>query len=126
MIVRSKEDMRGTNVDVHTQKWSSLRLLTKADGVGYTMTDTTVRAGTDMTLWYKNHLESCYCIAGHGEIEDLATGEIHVLGPGSIYSLDKHDRHRVVAKTDMRLICTFTPALSGQETHDADGSYTLG
>ncbi|WP_317057898.1 ectoine synthase [Roseovarius rhodophyticola] len=26
-------------------------------------------------------------------------------------------------ETDLRFICIFTPALSGQETHDADGSY---
>ncbi|WP_418314333.1 ectoine synthase [Roseovarius nanhaiticus] len=25
----------------------------------------------------------------------------------------------------MRLLCVFTPALAGTETHDADGSYNL-
>jgi L-ectoine synthase len=39
--------------------------------------------------------------------------------------LDKHDRHELEAITDMRLVCVFTPALLGPETHDEDGSYPV-
>ena len=42
-----------------------------------------------------------------------------------MYCLDRHDRHRVVAYNDVRLICVFTPALEGTETHDETGAYRL-
>jgi L-ectoine synthase len=42
-----------------------------------------------------------------------------------MYALDAHDRHRVRARSRTRLVCVFTPALTGRETHDADGSYSL-
>jgi hypothetical protein len=77
-------------------------------------------------LEYKNHLEVNYCIEGEGEVVDFATGTIWPIRPGTMYALDKHDRHILRAtKGDLRLVCTFSPALSGRETHDADGSYRL-
>ncbi len=55
---------------------------------------------------------------------NVATGEVWPIRPGVMYALDKNDRHILRAlKGDLRLICTFSPALSGQETHDADGGY---
>jgi len=42
-----------------------------------------------------------------------------------MYVLDRHDAHIIRARTDLRLLCVFTPALAGSETHDKDGSYTL-
>jgi L-ectoine synthase len=36
--------------------------------------------------------------------------------------MNEHDRHRIRAKTRMRLIATFTPPLTGEEVHDVDGS----
>ena len=74
----------------------------------------------------KNHLEACYCVSGRGDIEDLATGAVHLIAPGTVYALDRHDRHtlRASADEDMRLICVFYPALRGTETHGPDGSYS--
>jgi L-ectoine synthase len=73
---------------------------------------------------YKHHIEANYCFAGHGEVVDLATGETYEIKPGSIYVLDKHDRHILRAiKGDLRLVCVFNPALSGNETHRSDGSF---
>ena len=40
--------------------------------MGYTVTDTIVRAGTKSRLEYRNHLEACYCIEGSGEVVDMA------------------------------------------------------
>ena len=34
-------------------------------------------------------------------------------------------RRFIVKKEGMRLICVFHPALTGEEVHDADGSYPL-
>ncbi|MGP4001274.1 ectoine synthase [Streptomyces sp. 8N706] len=117
MIVRKLEEV--TCVD-----WGnglSRRFLTAADGVGYTVTDTIVRAGTKSRLEYRNHLESCYCIEGSGEVIDAA-GTSHPITPGTLYSLDRHDAHWLVAAPheDLRLVCMFTPALRGDERHDLD------
>ncbi len=105
--------------------WTSARYLLRDDGVGFTVTQTTVAAGQSQEMEYKNHIEANLVIEGRGNVTDLATGEVHALEPGAMYTLDKHDRHRLDALTDMRLVCVFTPALVGPETHDADGSYPL-
>ena len=75
-----------------------------------------------MDLWQKNHLEACYCIEGSGEVEELQSGVVHEITPGTLYAMNDHDRHRVTANTRMRIICTFFPALTGHEKHDSDGS----
>lgn len=125
MIVRSIEEVRGTAAEVRTEGWTSTRLLLRGDGMGFSMTDTWIEAGADERLWYKNHLEACYCIEGEATVEDLTTGERFEIRPGTLYALDEHDRHRLRAHTRLRLICVFTPALTGGEVHDEDGSYPL-
>ena len=47
---------------------------------------------------------------------------MHRIGPGSVYS-PEHDRHTIRVISPLRLVCVFNPALTGRETHDADGSY---
>ena len=123
MIIRTLDDIAGTERDVSGPTWRSRRILLHGDGMAHSLHWTEVKAGTEMTLWYKHHLEANLCISGEGEVHDLATGEVHPLGPGTLYALDQHDRHFVRAFTDLTLVCVFTPALSGRETHDADGSY---
>jgi L-ectoine synthase len=114
MIVRKLEDVK-------TVEWGnglSRRFLLEADGMGYTVTDTIVRAGTKSRLEYQNHLEACYCIAGKGSVIEL-DGTEHEIVPGVIYALDKHDAHDLLASPDedLRLVCMFTPALIGDEAH---------
>ncbi len=123
MIVKTLRDIEGTKNDTRGTGWSSQRFSLAEDGLGFTMTETTVDAGVDHVLWYKHHLEACYCFEGEGEVEDLTTGEKYAIKPGTFYALDKHDRHAFRAFTRMKLACVFTPALTGGETHDADGSY---
>ena len=123
MIVRTKEDLKGTIGEIGTGNWSSCRFLHKEDGMGVTLTDAILNPGLDQVFWYKNHLEAVYCLEGEGTLEDLATGRIYVIKPGILYALDKHDRHRLKVKTKMRVICTFVPPLLGGEIHDANGSY---
>jgi L-ectoine synthase len=104
MIVRTVRDVKGTKGDVDTANWSSLRFLHREDGMGFTFTDTTLKPGMDQIIHYTNHLEACYVLEGEGSIEDLSTGQIHELRPGTLYALDKHDRHRLRARTRMRLV----------------------
>jgi L-ectoine synthase len=123
MIVRSLDEVVGTDRDVAGEGWRSRRLLLRRDGMGFSLHDTTVAAGAELELEYRHHLEACYCIEGEAEIEDLASGERHVIGPGTVYALDRNDRHVVRVSRDLRLVCVFNPALSGTETHDESGSF---
>jgi len=123
VIVRSLEQVVGSDRDVAGDGWRSRRLLLRRDGLGFSLHDTTVAAGTELNLQYKHHLEACYCLEGEAELTDLSTGEQHAIRPGTAYALDEHDRHTLSVRTDMRLVCVFNPALTGAETHDADGSF---
>ncbi len=125
MIVRTLADIVGTDRDVKADTWESRRLSLADDRMGFSMHDTILYAGTETHMWYKNHLEAVYCIEGKGTIEDKATGEVHEIGPGTIYLLDQHDQHVVRAEQDLRMVCTFNPPVTGKETHDADGAYPL-
>ena len=122
MIVRKKEGL-GEKGHVQTKWWSSLRYLHLEDRMGVTLTDAILEPGLDQVFWYKNHLETVYCIEGEGTVEDLATGRVYPVKPGTLYALDKNDRHRLRVQKRMRVICTFVPPLLGGELHDADGSY---
>ena len=123
MIVRTIEDVRGSAADVTGEGWRSLRYLTRADAMGFTLTHTTLEPGTDLSLQYRNHLEACLCVEGHMRIEELETGVVHDLVPGSMYALDRHDRHHVTVLEPTTLVCVFTPALTGGEQHDEHGGY---
>ena len=50
---------------------------------------------------YKHHLETNYCVSGEGEVEDLATGQVFQIRPGTVYALDKHDAHIMRARTEL-------------------------
>lgn len=127
MITCSLQEIKGTEREVksHSNEWVSNRLLLKKDGVGFSFNDTVVYAGTELKVWFKNHIEACYCIEGEGEVETVSDGKIYAIKPGTLYAVDKHDKHILRAKTDLRLICIFNPALTGQEIHDEDGSYPI-
>ncbi len=123
MIIRTLEEVVGTERDVAWGNGQSRRFLLERDGMGYSLTDTLVLAGTESLLEYKHHLETCYCIAGEGEVEDMQ-GRVFPIKVGTMYALDANDKHWLRAKTDLRLVCVFRPALSGAEAHKLrpDGS----
>jgi len=123
MIVRKLEALTNTDRDVHAHTWNSRRLLLRDDGMGFSMHDTLMHAGTETAMWYRNHLEAVYCIEGEGELLDLTSGETHRIEPGTLYALDAHDRHVVRAHTTLRMVCVFNPPVTGREVHDADGAY---
>ncbi len=125
MIVRHLSDLIGTDRDVEAETWRSRRLVLADDGVGFSLHDTVLYEGTTTEMWYRNHVESVYCVAGEGTLQNLDTGEVHPVTPGTMYLLDQHDRHRLTATTRLRTICVFNPPCTGGETHDADGSYPL-
>lgn len=125
MIVRTLDEIIGSERDVRAENgnWVSRRFLLRDDGMGFSFHETTIFAGTETDIWYKHHLEAVYCVGGKGEIEDLATGIIHPIRDGTLYALDQHDRHKLRAFSDLRLVCAFNPPISGREVHDQDGAY---
>lgn len=124
MFIKTLSETLGTADHVTGEAFESRRILLARDGLGYSFHDTVVKKGSTQHLEYKHHIEANYCIAGEGEVEEVATGRTWPLRPGTMYVLDKHDAHIIRAtQSDLRFICIFTPALSGAETHDADGSY---
>jgi len=125
MIVRNLQKAERTDRRVVTENWESTRLLLKGDGMGFSFHITTIYAGTETKMWYQNHLESVYCISGNGQIESLEDGSVHPITPGTIYALDKNDRHVLRASSELKLACVFNPPLNGLEVHDETGAYPL-
>lgn len=125
MIVRTLQQAQKSERRVTADNWESVRLLLKNDKMGFSFHITTIYAGTETHIWYKNHLESVYCISGEGEIETTADGKVYPIRPGTIYILDQHDEHHLRAHKEMQLACVFNPPLSGKEVHDADGVYPV-
>jgi L-ectoine synthase len=126
MIIADKSELKGTGRDAAGPGWTSLRLLVRSDGMGFSMTETQVLPGAVLRLHYRHHLEACYCIAGEGELTELDSGKTHRIAPGILYAPDQNDRHEVrvpEGAEPMRLICVFSPALQGDEVHGPDGSY---
>ncbi len=97
MIIRSIDEVAGSERDVSGEGWRSRRLLRRDDGMKHSLHWTELAAGTELDL--------------------------HLLRPGVMYALDKHDHHRVRALTDVKLVCVFWPALTGDEKHDPEGGY---
>ncbi len=125
MIVRQLDHIEGTARDVRAPTFASRRLLLADDGIGYSLHDTVLTAGSTTSMWYRHHVESVYCIEGSGVLTDLETGAVHRIEPGTLYVLDRHERHELHAETDLRVLCVFTPALTGGEVHDDEGVYPL-
>ena len=127
MIVRTLKECQETGRMITDPKgdWDSTRLLLKNDNMGFSFHITTIYRGADFMLHYQNHLESVYCISGRGEVETLADGKKYPIEPGTIYILDKNDKHMLRAFEEMKMACVFNPPLNGKEVHNADGAYEL-
>jgi len=127
MLVRTIDSLRDSDDEVDNGDFISRRLILAKDNMGYSLHDTEIPAGQELQLWYKHHLETVLITEGQGELEDLGTGEKHILKPGVMYALNENDKHvlRADSKKGLRMTCVFSPALVGPETHQDDGSYPL-
>jgi L-ectoine synthase len=123
MFVKRADEMRaaGQEMTVANGQARTLRMLTKADDVGFGFSDVHFAAGAEATLWYKHHWEANHIISGTGVVIDLQTGQSWKLEPGVSYNVGPKDRHRLRADTDLHLISVFCPPLAGHERHDPDG-----
>lgn len=124
MFVKRVDEMdrAGKRITAANGKVRTLRMLTKADGVGFGFSDVHLAAGTEAVLWYKHHWEANHIISGKGEVTDLGTGRTWALEPGMAYNVGPKDRHRLCAHSDMHVVSIFCPPLVGDEQHDQDGA----
>lgn len=125
MIVRKLSEAKLQGRSVRAEGWESNRLLLKSDGAGFSFHITRIFKDAVLHMHYQNHIESVYCISGFGEIKDVASGAVHPIEPGTLYILDKHDKHILRAFEEMEMACVFNPPLMGREVHNADGAYGL-
>ena len=128
MIIRHFNEIRMSPRAVHAETWTSFRLLTRDDGMGFSLHETWIHPDTETHIWYKHHLEAVYCIEGEGEIEPVGAdgkgnGQPVSIRPGMMYALNNNDRHFLRAHSQLRLICVFNPPLRGDEVHGPDGAY---
>lgn len=89
-----------------------------AEGIGYSVHETTLAAGISLRFEYEHHRETVYCVSGEGCIEDLSSGRAAALSAGGLYSAGIGEPHRITTTTEMRLLCIFTPPLTGSEEAD--------
>jgi L-ectoine synthase len=123
MIIRKLKEIRKSDRNVKSDGWESARLLLADDEMGFSFHLTTLRAGSELKMHYKNHLEAVMVLKGTGTLEDLGTGETHELRPGVLYALNENDRHVVRPETDILTACVFNPPVTGAEVHDETGAY---
>ena len=127
MIVRDLEsaEKEGRKIVDPKGNWDSTRLLLKDDQMGFSFHITTIFKDADFQMHYQNHLESVYCISGEGEVETLVDGKKYAIKPGTVYILDKNDKHVLRAFSEMKMACVFNPPLTGREVHNEQGAYEL-
>ncbi|MGI1678055.1 MAG: ectoine synthase [Cellvibrionaceae bacterium] len=127
MIVRhlDKEELTERRIVSPDGNWESTRLLLKGDGMGFSFHITTIYKGADFPMHYQNHLESVYCISGEGEVETVEDGKKYSITPGTLYNLNKNDKHILRAFQEMKMACVFNPPLNGKEVHNSEGAYEL-
>ena len=125
MIVRQLQDAKNSARRIDSEGWNSVRLLLASDNMGFSFHITTIYKDAELEMHYQNHLESVYCMSGRGEIENVATGEVHAIGPGTMYALNNNDKHILRGFEEMSMACVFNPPLIGNEVHNASGAYEL-
>ena len=125
MIVRTLQECENSERRVRSETWQSVRMLLANDKMGFSFHITTIYAGTETSMHYQQHLESVYCMSGKGRLVNRDDGKEFEIVPGTLYILDKHDRHTLFAEEELSLACVFNPPITGKEVHNSEGSYPL-
>jgi L-ectoine synthase len=127
MLIRTIEQLEaeGRVISISHGKATAVRLLTKSDRLGFSLSEARASQAGQSELWYKHHWEANYVRSGNAVLENRTTGERWPLEPGVLYCVGPKDRHRIIREhpSDMRIISVFKPPIEGNETHDDDGAY---
>ncbi|MGC5257142.1 ectoine synthase [Gordonia sp. DT218] len=111
MIVRTTAEITDTDRQVDSDTWTSKRIILADDRVGFSLHETVVAPDTETPLHYPDYIEAVWLIEGSGELIDRDNERTYTLAPGTMYLLDQHERHTIVAHTRLRMYCVFTPAV---------------
>ena len=66
-----------------------------------------------------------WLVEGEGKLTDQDNDEKYELGPGTMYLLNGHERHRVEPRHRDADAVRVQPAGTGREVHDENGVYPL-
>ncbi|MGO6819212.1 ectoine synthase [Rhizobium brockwellii] len=125
MIVRNIGDLKETEQFVLTEKWMSTRFIVKADSLGFSFHHTIIPKGQEVHCHYEDHAEAAYCIAGKGELLEMATGKLHTIEVGTVYAINEHDEHIIRStEADLHFAVVFNPPLAGSERHNESRGFT--
>ena len=127
MKIVNVKDIEGTEREVHCPNggFTSKRLVVASDNMGFSVNKTVLPPSGKHTWRYANHLESCSCISGRGELTNDLTGEVFQITEDTTYILDSNDPHTFEALEEVTLISVFNPPLVGTELHDEKGAYPV-
>lgn len=119
VVVRSVDEIIGSDRDVFWGNGYSRRLLVRKDGFGFALCVTQGNPDTSSPLQYRNHVESCYYVAGTGEY--VWEGGRHPIdtngGVSTVFVMNEHDAHHMVVKEESTCLSIFSPAIEGHESH---------
>ncbi|WP_341267102.1 ectoine synthase [Gordonia malaquae] len=111
MIVRTTDEISGTERETKGETWVSKRIVLADDEVGFSYHETTVEPNTETPLHYPEYIEAVWLIEGHGTLVDRDNHRTHPLAPGTMYLLNGHEKHTIIADTELRMYCVFAPAV---------------
>lgn len=115
MLFRTVNELIGSDKEYVGEGFKSRRLVTKDDGLPVSVHETTVAADMELRFSYERNSETVYCIQGSAKLENLATGEVHTITPGALYSVGIGEEHCLTTVSLTRFLCIFDPPLAGDE-----------
>src|SRR5215472_13277656 len=91
MLIRTMQELefQGRVVSISHGKSTAVRLLTKADGLHFSISEARAQKAGQADLWYKHHWEANYVRAGRATLVDRTSGQRWALEPGVLYCVDR-------------------------------------
>ena len=85
MLIRTMDQLEaeGRVISISHGKAAAVRLLTKSDGVGFSVSEARAHGHGSSDLWYKHHWEANYIRSGRGILEDRGTASDGTSRPAS-------------------------------------------
>lgn len=115
MQIIRKDELRGSARHVQNDTYETVRFLLASDAAGASVADIVLQPGIEEGYGYADRTEIAYCIEGDAVLTD-PTGAEHHIAPGTMWVARPGESFRFKATQPTRLICVFTPPLSGEET----------
>ena len=117
MIIRDPNGLEASGRVHHSSDGAltSLRCLTKSDGLGLMVTLTRTHRDLDQDLTFTGHRETSLLLEGAGRLETCQNGKAFDLFPGTLWSVGQEQPHRLTMSAGARVLSVFNPALKGPD-----------